>query len=238
MKTSMRSLLACVLLSSGLYSATSSAAQTWDAAADFNVAQTGAWSYGWSATLGGAFTQVTAPTFEYGMQWLQGQGATYVYNNPTSSALNPAGTIYAAPGVLAEHPGSGGQYAVVRWTAQQSGTYSVNAGFYGISAQGQATSTDVHVLKNGASQFDGLVEGHWANENVRVGTSAPLTFALQAGDKVDFVVGYGSNGNYLYDSTRLTATIAAVPEPETYAMLLAGLGLMGGIARRRKAKQA
>jgi hypothetical protein len=30
-------------------------------------------------------------------------------------------------------------------------------------------------------------------------------------------------------------TIAAVPEPETYAMLLAGLGLMGAIARRRKA---
>jgi hypothetical protein len=28
--------------------------------------------------------------------------------------------------------------------------------------------------------------------------------------------------------------IAAVPEPETYAMLLAGLGLMAGIARRRK----
>ena len=31
--------------------------------------------------------------------------------------------------------------------------------------------------------------------------------------------------------------IAPVPEPETYAMLLAGLGLMGGIARRRKSKQ-
>lgn len=30
-------------------------------------------------------------------------------------------------------------------------------------------------------------------------------------------------------------TIAAVPEPETYAMLLAGLGLMGAVARRRKA---
>ncbi|MBK7007107.1 MAG: PEP-CTERM sorting domain-containing protein [Burkholderiales bacterium] len=31
-------------------------------------------------------------------------------------------------------------------------------------------------------------------------------------------------------------TIAAVPEPETYAMLLAGLGVMGAVARRRKSK--
>lgn len=30
------------------------------------------------------------------------------------------------------------------------------------------------------------------------------------------------------------STTAPVPEPETYAMLLAGLGLIGGIARRRK----
>jgi hypothetical protein len=29
-------------------------------------------------------------------------------------------------------------------------------------------------------------------------------------------------------------TVTAVPEPETYAMLLAGLGLMGAVARRRK----
>ncbi|MBL0165970.1 MAG: PEP-CTERM sorting domain-containing protein [Propionivibrio sp.] len=28
----------------------------------------------------------------------------------------------------------------------------------------------------------------------------------------------------------------SVPEPETYAMLLAGLGLMGAIARRRNKK--
>jgi hypothetical protein len=32
--------------------------------------------------------------------------------------------------------------------------------------------------------------------------------------------------------------VAAVPEPETYAMLLAGLGLMGAIARRRNKKSA
>ncbi len=32
--------------------------------------------------------------------------------------------------------------------------------------------------------------------------------------------------------------VTAVPEPETYAMMLAGLGLLGAVARRRKAKQA
>lgn len=32
----------------------------------------------------------------------------------------------------------------------------------------------------------------------------------------------------------LASSVTAVPEPETYAMLLAGLGLMGVVARRRK----
>ena len=35
-----------------------------------------------------------------------------------------------------------------------------------------------------------------------------------------------------------SATLAPVPEPETYAMLLAGLGVMGAIARRRNAAKA
>ena len=32
--------------------------------------------------------------------------------------------------------------------------------------------------------------------------------------------------------------VVAVPEPETYAMILAGLGLLGVITRRRKVEQA
>ncbi|MFZ4479285.1 MAG: PEP-CTERM sorting domain-containing protein [Rhodoferax sp.] len=43
----------------------------------------------------------------------------------------------------------------------------------------------------------------------------------------------GSTQNFTFN-----ATVAAVPEPETYAMLLAGLGLLGAVARRKKNRQA
>ncbi|MBI5659432.1 MAG: DUF1566 domain-containing protein [Nitrosomonadales bacterium] len=61
---------------------------------------------------------------------------------------------------------------------------------------------------------------------------------------------FGTNGGYQYssnkDSYRLawavrpgnSAAVSAVPEPETYAMLLAGLGLLGFTARRKKNRAA
>ncbi len=48
------------------------------------------------------------------------------------------------------------------------------------------------------------------------------------------VAGYGAVGTMSGYPVSQTIT-AAVPEPETYAMLLAGLGLLGLIARRRRA---
>lgn len=41
-------------------------------------------------------------------------------------------------------------------------------------------------------------------------------------------------GTFSYDAGVLTYAVAAVPEPESFAMLLAGLGMIGAIARRRK----
>ena len=50
---------------------------------------------------------------------------------------------------------------------------------------------------------------------------------------VNNVSGIILNSGKLYDNINI-ATIAAVPEPDTYAMLAAGLGVMGFVARRRK----
>lgn len=54
-------------------------------------------------------------------------------------------------------------------------------------------------------------------------------------------IGTGEFGEWSVNAAAGTITfanVAAVPEPETYAMLLAGLGLMGAIVRRRKGRGA
>lgn len=73
-------------------------------------------------------------------------------------------------------------------------------------------------------------------------TSFAASSGFQSGiNTLDFkVTNYAQNGgNPTGLRVEFTASsVAAVPEPETYAMLLAGLGLMGTVARRRKNKQA
>ncbi|WMJ08313.1 FxDxF family PEP-CTERM protein [Nitrosomonas sp. sh817] len=68
------------------------------------------------------------------------------------------------------------------------------------------------------------------------------SFHLAAGDYTAFVGG-SNYANQLvalrdYGVSGTITVISAVPEPETYAMLLAGLGLVGAMTRRRKMANA
>ena len=68
-------------------------------------------------------------------------------------------------------------------------------------------------------------------------------FALASSGIVDlqFNNNSGNADSWLFDVRTLhadVATVSAVPEPETYAMLLAGLGLTGFMARRKYVKAA
>jgi type III secretory pathway component EscS len=48
----------------------------------------------------------------------------------------------------------------------------------------------------------------------------------------------GGHGTYTLNTINASAVLTPVPEPETYAMLLAGLGMIGAMVRRRKASKA
>jgi len=121
-----------------------------------------------------------------------------VTHNGTARPLSGLGITWA-PGQLALHPGPKGEYSVARWTAPADGAYQVAATFTGIA---QAATTDVHVLHNGQPLYDGFinVEGQ-GNES-----SCAATLQAQAGDPVDFVIGFG-NGHYGGDTTALAATL-------------------------------
>ena len=70
--------------------------------------------------------------------------------------------------------------------------------------------------------------------------SVPLSPTLLApGAYTATVTGNTTIANGFYNAAvNFNNSLAPIPEPETYAMMLAGLGLMGFVARRRRQKDA
>ena len=230
-----------VLLAAGLSAARPAAAQTYDAAGDFSASANpnGVWSYGYENTLGGTLNLYTAqftPTANIA-GWNNNISADVplVIKNFGTTADSSFADIVLQAGQLAFHPGPQDQFSVVRFTAAQDGLFSLTSGFVPVTTDG--TTTDVHVLENGLSLFDGNVSGTYNAPN---GTSYNNdALSLHAGDTLDFAVGYGADGNYGSDSTGISATLVAAPVPEASTtislglMLALGLGAVA-VARRRK----
>ena len=76
------------------------------------------------------------------------------------------------------------------------------------------------------------------------GTEVLKSFTVASLETVHFGPELLGAGNYSFEMSTLAATsgtytyemsVSAVPEPSTYALMLAGLGMVGFMARRRKA---
>lgn len=81
----------------------------------------------------------------------------------------------------------------------------------------------------GSYSFDNLILGDGAPTFTFEGFKTASSNEYFTGFRID-TLGQG----YLPGITNVEVGVSAVPEAETYAMLLAGLGLMGVVARRRK----
>ena len=214
-----------------------------DAATNFSPTSNpnGVWSYGWTQTLGSSFILDAIHENSFDLDFWEGSIETdsppgffpTVFHNGSDNTITYFDTLSVAPGQLGLHPGPDGQYGVVRFTAPTDGTYSIDSAFIGLDFGGpffeRSTTTDVHVLVNEASIFDGVVNDFGS------GPSFSVLRTLQAGDMIDFAVGSG-DGNYFNDSTGLAAQVSVVPEPVSVIMLCTGLvGMLSyaGCRRRR-----
>ena len=214
---------------------TAHAEPIFDAAADFSLASNpnGVWSYGYSSVLGASPTTYTfATTVSDIASWSNGNGIwapPWVGRNDTDQVVTFS-SITLQPYQMAFHPGSSGEYSVIRFTAPSAGVYALVSSFIGVDG----TTTDVHVLHNGTSLFSGSINGYGDSD------SYSTNVVLATGDAIDFAVGY-LTGGYSNDSTGISATLTpmtTVPE-----IAPAGIGLVmalvsGGLAlleRRRRA---
>lgn len=119
-----------------------------------------------------------------------------------------------------------------------SGTFTVNGvDLAGVIGAGGFQSSDLLSIQITGTRFDGTT------------VTAQQRFDLTAGSFTNFgreyfdgftgltslqFSGTGTNYARYVGIDNLAITLAPVPEPETYALLLAGLGLVAAVARKRK----
>ena len=175
---------------------------------------------------------------------------TYVVKNLTQTAGSQTGldgfTIYvpdSAVLVTTTHPlpASGAEHAPGYWSegsgsglslgGDGSQDLSAPAGYTAYTWWGQYPQSVYGTGKT--ASFSITLDNVTVGSNT-VGISTYMANGTIAGQ----AFAHNQYGNYTTFTTSAVSALAAVPEPETYAMLVAGLGLMGLIARRRKNKAA
>jgi hypothetical protein len=138
------------------------------------------------------------------------------------SSTAPA-PFYGAPGYWSQ-----GTSSALNLLGDGSQNITAPSGYHVYTWWGQDPSS---VYPAGQTAHFSITLGNVSAGNNTIGMSTYFAFATPSGQS------YASNqwGNYTTFVTSNASPLAAVPEPETYAMLIGGLGLLGFMARRRKA---
>jgi hypothetical protein len=189
-----------------------------------NTNPNGVWTYGFSTNLGGTLISYPETGDNGDFQFWR----TNLFLDAPNVIFNPAGTPVTSTTItlgarqLAFHPGPNGEYSIIRYTCPTNDTYRLVSSFGGADTVGP-TSTDVHVLRNGVSIFDGLVN------TFGVATNFNTNLNLVTGELIDFVVGWGTNKEFSWDTTTLSAVIVPTTGCETFPTIVAAAGVTNQI---------
>ena len=155
----------------------------------------------------------------------------------TGPAITP-GTIQ--PGVTYTTPIGTGNFFNIDCCNGTSGPFLDT-----VTSNGPLTATfDKNTWAFGFNTAGRFIDGLSVTINFAVGPSYSQNFLtngndgfygfMSSGTDIQSVVIGGSRTAMTFAVDNFRFTTAPVPEPETYAMLLAGLSLMGAVSRRRK----
>ncbi|MEO6561865.1 MAG: PEP-CTERM sorting domain-containing protein [Nitrosospira sp.] len=145
---------------------------------------------------------------------------------------------------VAHSVGNGGSYDVIESITNNTGT-AFSDFHLSITEPTNASGNGVVFTSFNSSTLEGFtLDSPSVNQSSSFNHSGPrdlnFTGALAVGDTANASFNLkpfdpGTGNSYTFTITQ-TPTVSPIPEPETYAMLLAGLGLMGAMARRRSTK--
>ncbi len=158
----------------------------------------------------------------------------------TFDSVNPITLTFT----VAHSVGNGGSYDIIEAITNNTGT-AFSDFHLSITEPTNAPGNGVVFTSFNSSTLDGFtLDSPSVTQPSPFNSSGPrdlnFTGTLAAGDSANATFNLspfdpGTGNTYTFTITQ-TPTVSPIPEPETYAMLLAGLGLMGAMVRRRSTK--
>ena len=151
-------------------------------------------------------------------------GSTAAYTNTLSLLVNGVITPQSSGGVLNNHTSSFGDFVIL-----------------GYANAGDVLMFQLNVLSTGKTWYsDESLNADGINHAYSAAFSGNAALGVPTGTYVGFEDVYGGGDSDYNDETFMFTNITSnnpvspVPEPEAYATLLAGLGLIAFTMRRRK----
>jgi hypothetical protein len=185
--------------------------------------------------LGSALTHAASPIFSDDFNNYPADQLNWI--PPTSSGwiVSAGGTvdIHGVGGIYDFIPGNG-SYVDLDGTSLSSGLLSHNVNLVGNMTY--TLSFDLAGSHRGSEETVNVNFGSTSASYLLNSTAPFTTFTLNftPGSDGSYSFSYLNEGGDNFGALLDNVSVSAIPEPESYVMLLAGLGLMGFLARRRK----